>query len=67
MTGVIHWGDMFFKVTHWPGVGFTWLQAQVHNEIVSFAAAIRVVTQRPSPCVTTLIMAAKETNNEKAI
>ena len=42
----------------------------VHHELVSFAAVIRVVTQRSSPlterCVTTLITVAKETNHELA-
>ena len=41
----------------------------LNEEIVFFAAVIRVVTQRTSPlkkerCVTTLITAGKETNEE---
>ena len=41
----------------------------MNEEIVFFAGVIRVVTQRSSPlkkerCVTTLITAAKETNEE---
>ena len=27
-----HWGDVFFKVIHWPVVGFNWSQAQIYNE-----------------------------------
>ena len=27
-----HWGDVSFKVIHWPVIGFNWSQAQVHKE-----------------------------------